>query len=100
MNKIQRSIKIQKFKLAGRTIELSFEKQARDCFTGSIIEKSTQTAKKISAAKQAKKADKTEDLKTFITYLLNNEPLYNWMMNEFFDNWKPLIESGCFTNER
>jgi hypothetical protein len=93
-------IKLQKFKLAGRTIELSFEKQARDCFTGSIIEKSTQTAQKIPHAKQAKKAGKTEDLKTFITYLLNNEPFYNWVMNEFFDNWKPLIESGCFTTER
>lgn len=93
-------IKMQKFKLEGRTIELSFEKQERDCFTGFIIEKSTQTAQKETPAKQAKKADKTGDLKTFITYLLNNEPLYNWMMNEFFDNWKPLIEGGCFTSER
>lgn len=93
-------IKMQKFKLAGKTIELSFEKQSRDTFTGSIIEKLTSTAKKEPPAKQARRADKTEDLKTFITYLLNNEPLYNWMMNEFFDNWKPLIESGCFTNER
>lgn len=93
-------IKMQKFKIDGRNIDLSFEMQARDCFIGSIKEKSTKDKKEIPS-KQARKADnKTGDLKTLLIYLLNNEDLYNWMVNDFFESWKPLIDNGCITNER
>jgi hypothetical protein len=94
-------IKMQKFNIGGRHIDLSFEMQSQECFIGSIIEKSTGKANKETPGSQERKPDKTEDLKTFITYLFNNETLYNWMMSEFFDNWKPLIDNGCIkTNER
>jgi hypothetical protein len=92
-------IKMQKFKIDGKNIDLSFEMQARDCFTGSIKEKSIKT-KKENPSIQARKADnKTGDLKTFITYLMNNKTLCDWMVNEFFEHWKPLIDDDFITSE-
>ena len=104
MNLTPGIIKMQKFKISnGRMIDLSFEMQTRNCFTGSIIEKKIESPGKEIPAKQVRAADSTDNLKTFITYLLNNKTLYNWMMSEFFGNWKPLIDSGCIktkTTER
>lgn len=95
-------IKMQKLKLHGKMIDLSFEMHKKDYFTGLIKEKKTEKETKqiIHSISQARNTDnKTGDLKTFITYLLNNETLHNWMMREFFGNWKPLIDNGCITNE-
>jgi hypothetical protein len=46
------------------------------------------------------KKEKTGDLKTLLIYLLNNEDLFNWMVNDFLESWKPLIDNGCIPNER
>jgi hypothetical protein len=96
-------IKMQKLKLHGKMIDLSFEMHKKDYFTGLIKEKRSEKETKqiIHPIIQARSAgNKTGDLKTLITYLLNNEILYNWMMREFFGNWKPLIDKGCIINER
>ena len=94
-------IKMQKFKLHGRDIDLSFEMQSRDYFTGSIKEKTTKRIPSKQSKQCGKMTDKKEVIKTIIAYLLNNEDLFNWMANEFFESWKPLIDNGCITtNER
>jgi hypothetical protein len=87
-------------------IDLSFELQSRGFITGSLTEKSVKKAKKEPpfTSKKARKArktnNKTEDLKILLIYLLNNEDFFDCMANEFFENWKPLIDKGCFSNER
>jgi hypothetical protein len=98
-------IKMEKFKLAGgKVIDLSFELQSIGFITGSISEKCSEkkTRQKIPPSKARntdKKTDKTEDLKIFLAYLLNNENFCNWIMREFLGNWKPLIDKGCIISE-
>lgn len=95
-------IKMQKFKLPGRNIDLSFEKIDRDFIIGSLKEKiKEKTAKdKNSAPEQSRKTgDKTGDIKTLLTYLLNNEFLYNVINDDFLEKWKPLIDQGIINNK-
>lgn len=92
---------IRKFKIKdGRTLNVTFEKHTKDFYTGSIMEKGTEKAKKKTPSKQARKADKRtekkEDLEIFLTYLMTNETFYDWMIDEFFERLKPLIDRGIF----
>ena len=94
-------IKMQKFKLQGKMVGLSFEKQSRGCYTGSITEKgSEKETKKETPSKQAKKADKTGDLEILLYYLLNNEFLFNVINDVFLEKWKPLIDQGIINKKK
>jgi hypothetical protein len=92
---------MQKFKLQGKMVGLSFEKQSRGCYTGSITEKgSEKETKKETPSKQAKKADKTGDLEILLYYLLNNEFLFNVINDVFLEKWKPLIDQGIINKKK
>ena len=97
-------IKMEKITIDGDTFDLGFVKKNENFFTGQITrkcsEKVTKQVKQETPSKQAIKTDnKTEDLKTLLIYLLDNEDFFDCMANEFFENWKPLIDKGCFPNE-
>jgi hypothetical protein len=95
-------IKMQKFKLSdGRMIDLSFEIQAKDYFTGSISikEKATKRETKKENPKQAKADNKTEDIKTLLTYLMNHEIFFDAINEEFKTKWKPIIDMGMIKNK-
>jgi hypothetical protein len=87
-----------------RKFDFSFERHTKDYITGLITENEIQNEdEKEIPIEQARNTDtKTGDLKTFNTYLLNNEIFCHWMMSEFFEKWKPLIDNDCVTktNER
>jgi hypothetical protein len=97
-------IKMQKFKLpGGKMIDLSFELQQNGCITGSIVEKSFRKAKKESPSNSIQAGgtgSKTEVLKTVIAYLKYNETFSDWLINEFFERWKPVIDKGFIISER
>jgi hypothetical protein len=96
-------IKMEKFKLpGGKMIDLSYELQPRGCITGSIREKSSEKKAKQKTTKPAPSTgtgSKTEDLKILLTYLVNNEFLFNVINEEFLEKWKPLIDKGIINNE-
>jgi hypothetical protein len=93
---------VNNFKAENEKIfDFSFERQREDYITCSITEKCSEREKETKkSSKQARKTDnKTEDLKTFIAYLMNNKTLFDWMINEFYEHWKPLIDDGFITCE-
>ncbi len=98
-------IKMEKFKLpGGKMIDLSFELQPRGCITGSIREKCSEkekdTQKCAKPAKSTGTGSKIEYLKTVISYLKYNETFSDWLINEFFERWKPVIDKAFSINER
>jgi len=99
-------IKMEKFKLpGGKMIDLSFEMKSPSLYTGSIMEKCSENEKKTKqkttkSAKSTGTGSKIEDLKTVIAYLKYNETFSDWLITEFFERWKPVIDKGFILNER
>jgi hypothetical protein len=94
-------IKMEKFTLTdGRIIGLSFEMKSRGLIIGSIVEKETKqkTTKPASPGSTGSKGSKEDKLKTMIGYLVDNENFSNWLINEFFEYWKPLIDDGFISS--
>ena len=83
-----------------RKFDFSFEMQKGDYITGSISEKETRekTGRRIPIEEGSSNYTKLGNLKTFNAYLLNNEKLCNSMLEQFYETWKPLIDSE-FINE-
>jgi len=102
-------IKMEKFKLHGQMIDLSFELQPRGCITGSISEKCSENEKKKKTKQKTTKSvkstgtgtgSKKDKLKTVVAYLVDNEDFADWLLSEFFGRLKELIDKGLFINER
>lgn len=95
-------IRMQKFTLTnGRTISLSCEMQSRGCITGSVINNGCENmTRQKKPSKQAQSTrNKTGDLKTLLSYLMNNEFLFNIINEAFLEKWKPLIDQGIINNK-
>jgi len=90
-------IKMKKIKLQGKTIDLFFEMKSPGFIVGSIIKKCSQKKTKRKITKpELSTGNKTGDLKTFLAYLMNDEMFCNWMIIEFYERLKPLIDKGFF----
>lgn len=93
-------IKMGKFKLpGGKMIDLSFEMKSPSLYTGSIRDKCSENEKKTKQKTPKPACSKKDKLKTVIAYLVENETFSDWMINEFFEYWKPLIDDGFITSE-
>jgi hypothetical protein len=93
-------IKMEKIAIDGDMVDLGFVKKNENFFTCQIQKKYppkiTKPAKPETPSKQARStANKTEDLKTLLNYLLNHDDFFQYVYNEFRTNWKPLIDTGC-----
>jgi hypothetical protein len=91
---------MKKITIDGDTFDLGFVKRNENFFTGQITkkcsEKETKQAKQKTPSKRTRStANKTEDLKTLLNYLLNHADFFQYVYNEFRTNWKPLIDTGC-----
>jgi len=94
-------IKMEKITIDGDMVDLGFVKKNENFFTCQIQkkypQKITKQAKPETPSKQARStANKTEDLKIFLSYLMNDETFCDWMIDEFFERLKPLIDRGIF----
>jgi hypothetical protein len=83
----------------GKIVNFTFERWREDCFTCSIIDKcsenETKQAKEETPSKQAGDTpDKKDNLRKILTYLLEFEPFYNSINEQFREQWKPLIDDG------
>jgi len=98
-------IKMEKFRLHGQMIDLSFELQEEGFISGSIREKCSENEKKTKqkttkSAKSTGTGSKKDKLKTVIAYMVENESFSEWLINEFFGKWKNAIDNGfSFTSE-
>jgi hypothetical protein len=96
-------IKMEKITIDGDTVDLGFVKKNENFFTCQIQKKypgkSTKQAKQETTSKTPIINSKTADLMTFILYLKDNKTLFERMLNEFFEYWKPLIDDGLITDK-
>jgi hypothetical protein len=97
-------IKMEKITIDGDKFDLGFVKKNENFFTGQITRKCSEKVTKQSIQETPSKqtrstANKTEDLKTLLTYLLNNEFLFNVINELFLEKWKPLIDHGIINHK-
>jgi hypothetical protein len=82
----------------GRKFNIYFEKTSERIISGTITENIENFSpytdfKDTPTSKEKTKMDKLEEL--FI-YTKDNEGFCNWLLGQFYKNWKPLIDNGCF----
>lgn len=82
----------------GRKFNIYFEKTSEQIIAGTITESRENFApytdfKDTPTSNQKTKMGKLEEL--FI-YMKDNEVFCNWLISQFYKNWKPLIDNGCF----
>lgn len=82
----------------GRKFNIYFEKTSEHVISGTITENIENFApytdfQDTFKPEQKTKMDKSKEL--FI-YMQDNEGFWNWVISQFYKNWKPLIDNGCF----
>ena len=83
----------------GRIFNFNFDKHNEKIISGAIKENRerldpfTDLEDKAKTEEIKKKMNKLYD---FIHFLMENETFYHWLMGQFNEHWKPLIESGLF----
>jgi hypothetical protein len=82
----------------GRKFNIYFEKTSEHVISGTIKENIENfdpytDFQDTSKPEQKTKMDKSKEL--FI-YMQDNEGFWNWVISQFYKNWKPLIDNGCF----
>jgi hypothetical protein len=82
----------------GRKFNINFENTSEHIISGTITENRENFAPYTDFQDTSKPGQKTKmaKLEEIFIYMKNNEGFYNWLVCQFYKNWKPLIDNGCF----
>jgi len=82
----------------GRKFDLTFQMKSEGIISATIKEKIEKNNEEIDSRSSctAEKPSKMPEFEELFIYLRDNEGFYNWLMGQFYSNWKPLIDNGCF----
>ena len=81
----------------GRRFDIYFEKTSKNCISGSITENREEFAPYNDFQKKSKSGAKSkmEKFNELFMFLKNNDEFCHWLLSQFYNNWKPLFETGC-----
>jgi hypothetical protein len=82
----------------GRIFNIYFEKISNGVISGAITENIENFAPYNDLQDTFKPEQKTKMAKSkeLFVYMHDNEGFWNWLISQFYKNWKPLIDFGCF----
>lgn len=82
--------------------DFSFEKKTDDRISCTISEQ-LDTEEKLTVSHESKigksQVEKSSKLEELITYMMNDEDFFNFMIDEFSLKWKPLLTDGCISKK-
>ncbi len=83
-----------------RTFDLTFTKDSKIHFTGTIVEKDgkIQNITPIQLKRENLVNGRADIIKTLIQYMFENEVFFNHVVYEFLYKWRPLIDSQAISN--
>ena len=81
----------------GRKFDIYFEKTSKDSISGTITENKENFAPytELQDISTPGAGAKNKAIYELFMFLKDNDEFCNWMLSQFYNNWKPLFENGC-----